>query len=123
MCWGVLLAAIFALLYAAAGSLLIGLFTDVRTVAQTAVAYLPYMVMVPVVSFVAFLCDGIFIGTSQTRQMLQTMLGATATFFAVYYLAPQGWGNNALWAAFLAYLFVRSIVAYWLSSSIAVKKS
>jgi Na+-driven multidrug efflux pump len=65
----------------------------------------------------------IFIGTSQTRQMLQTMLVATATFFAVYYLAPQGWGNNALWAAFLSYLFVRSIVAYWQSTSIAVKKS
>lgn len=123
MCWGALLAAIFALLYATAGSLLIGLLTDVRTVAQAAVAYLPYMVMVPVVSFVAFLCDGIFIGTSQTRQMLQTMLVAMTTFFAVYFLAPQGWGNNALWAAFLSYLFVRSIVAYWLSTSIAVRKS
>lgn len=121
MLWGVLLAAIFALLYAVAGGVLIRLLTDVSSVAEAAVRYLPYMAVVPVVSFVAFLCDGIFIGTSQTRQMLQTMLVAMSAFFVAYYLAPLGWGNHALWGAFLAYLFVRSVVAYWLSSRVGAK--
>ncbi len=108
--WGSILSLLFTIVYALGGDFIISLLTDETNVRTVASNYLPYAIGIPIVSFSAFLFDGIFIGTTDTRAMLLSMLCATATFFLVfrYSSAPH---NHALWLAFLSYLLTRSIVS------------
>ena len=53
--------------------------------------------------------DGVFVGTTLSRQLVFTMLIALAVFAGLYFLWPAG-GNRALWTAFLAFLATRGLV-------------
>lgn len=46
------------------------------TVVGAAATYFPWAVAIPLVSFSAFLLDGIYVGTTSTRPMLVAMVGA-----------------------------------------------
>ena len=81
--------------------------------------YLPLACAIPVVSAAAFIFDGLFIGATATRQMLQSMAAATLTFFAVFLLSQQT--NVWLWTAFLCYLGMRGLVQALLISGIRKK--
>ncbi len=106
--WGGALVAVYTAVYALTGSTIVGLLTDERQVVSTAVGFLPFAVAVPVMSFAAFLFDGLFIGVTATREMLVSMFVAMLVFFGVIFLYPSS--NVVLWSAFLAYLFCRGVV-------------
>jgi len=74
-------------------------------VRDLATRLLPYAYLIPLVSFSAFLFDGLFIGATAMRQMLCSMAGATLAFFALLWLRPKS--ADLLWLAFLAYLGLR----------------
>jgi MATE family multidrug resistance protein len=116
--WGGVFSVLTALVYAGGGTMIFALLTDVLTVQKTALQFLPYIVLVPLFGFLAFIYDGVFIGTLQTRAMLQTMGAATLSFFLVYWATISNLGNHGLWVAFLVYLFTRSFVAFGLSRKI-----
>ena len=106
--WGAVLVVLYTAVYAAFGTRIVGLLTDEVDVVRTACAFLPFAVAVPVASFAAFLFDGLFIGTTATREMLLSMLCAMLLFFLVIGIFPSG--NTTLWTAFLVYLFSRGAV-------------
>ena len=108
--WCSALALAFTVLYACGGGLLVGLLTDDASVVGEAGRYLPYVVALPLLSFGAFLLDGLFIGTTSTREMLVGMGAAAVCFFAAFAALRDVWGNHALWTAFLLYLFMRGAV-------------
>ncbi len=106
--WGTGLSLTFTALYLLGGTALIGLLTTVPEVISAAGRFLFWPCLIPIVSFPAFLFDGLFIGTTATRQMLLSMAAATAIFFLLHSLLP--FGNTALWSAFLAYLGMRGMM-------------
>ncbi|MDR0544689.1 MAG: MATE family efflux transporter [Odoribacteraceae bacterium] len=104
--WGAGLSAFFTLLYAAGGGAFLSLLTDSGEVTAAAGDYFYWVLAIPLAGFGAFLWDGILIGATATRQMLQAMLVAVGGFFVVYYGIPGG-SNHALWLAFIVYLALR----------------
>ncbi|MDE6928143.1 MAG: MATE family efflux transporter [Muribaculaceae bacterium] len=110
MVWSAMLSVLFAMLYLGCGRLIISLLTDNSHVLSVAMEFLPWIVAVPLVGVLAFVFDGIFIGMTNTRSMLISMLVATALFFGLYILLFPHLSNHGLWLAFIAYLFVRGIV-------------
>lgn len=106
--WGTVLVVLYTAVYAAFGTHIVGLLTDEADVVGTACAFLPFAVAVPIASFAAFLFDGLFIGTTATREMLVSMFFAMLLFFVIIGLFPSG--NTTLWSAFLVYLFSRGAV-------------
>lgn len=106
--WGTATAILFALTYAIGGKGLLRLLTDDVAVLHEAARYLPYLMVMPLVAYAAFLWDGLFIGLTATRAMLLTMLPATAVFlYATAPGSPFPATGATLWTAFLAYLLLR----------------
>ncbi|MDB8996990.1 MATE family efflux transporter [Parabacteroides distasonis] len=105
--WGIGLSLSFTILYAFLGRDFLGLLTNDTSVIKASGDYFYWVLAIPLCGFSAFLWDGIFIGATATRQMLCSMLVASATFFIIYYLFYQSMGNHALWMAFLGYLSLR----------------
>ena len=105
--WGIGLSLSFTILYAFLGRDFLGLLTNDTSVIEASGDYFYWVLAIPLCGFSAFLWDGIFIGATATRQMLYSMLVASATFFIIYYLFYRAMGNHALWMAFLGYLSLR----------------
>ena len=108
--WGGTLAVAFTFVYVVGGKPFLGLLTDEPSVVTASSDYVWWAYLMPLISMAAFMWDGIFIGLTASRQMLQSMFVASVTFFVLYYLLQPSLGNPGLWAAFLGFLFVRGLV-------------
>lgn len=110
MLWGAIVAILFTSVYAIGGEGFLSLLSSDSDVITASQRYYLWAVAIPLSGFVAFTWDGIFIGATLTRSLLLSMFLAAVTFFTIYFLAFDAFGNDALWAAFLSYLIVRGIV-------------
>ena len=119
--WGLGLSLIFTILYAIGGKEFLGLLTNDTSVINASDTYFYWALIIPLAGFSAFLWDGVFIGATATRQMLYSMLVASASFFGVYYAFHPLLGNHALWLAFLIYLSLRGVVQTFLGRQIMKK--
>lgn len=108
--WGMLMAALFTIIFLAAGNELIAWLSDSQEVRNAAAEYLPWVVAVPIVSFAAFSWDGMLIGASETVPLLKAIAVGTALYFALWFLLAPTMANHAIWLAFLAYLAARSML-------------
>lgn len=119
--WGIGLALTFTLLYGIGGSSFLGLLTNEREVLNVSSDYFYWVLAIPLAGMAAFLWDGIYIGATASRQMLYSMLVASASFFLLQGLLQQQMGNHALWMAFIVYLFLRGLVQTGLARKILLK--
>lgn len=108
--WGVVMVVLFTALYAFGGSAFLRLLTNETEVIAASTAYFPWAVAIPAAGVAAFVWDGIFIGTTQTRGMLLSSAISALLFFATYLLLKPTMANHALWLAFLVFLLMRGVV-------------
>lgn len=108
--WGALMTVSFTLTYVLGGMPFLCLLTDEPGVVEASRQYVWWAYLIPVSGVAAFIWDGIFIGTTQTRGMLLSSVIAAVVFFLCALLLTEPWGNHGLWLAMVAYLAVRGIV-------------
>lgn len=89
------------------GSIL-GVLTDNPEVIAASEPYLFWLILMPLISCVAFTWDGIFIGATSTKALSTCMIGATAAFLAVYYACRGALGPQSIYLAYFAHLLWRS---------------
>ena len=114
--WGATLTAAYTLVYAAGGTEFLGLLTNDVDVVAASAEYAPWAVLIPVCGLAAFIWDGVFIGTTNTRGMFAATAVAMCVFFGVFLALKGEWHNHALWLAFLTFLATRGAVQsviYW----------
>ena len=113
---GIATALVTALLYAFVPRPFLVLLTDKEDVLSYALQYSYWMAAVPLVSFGAFLWDGILVGATDSKTMGIAMIFAALTFFVATELALPFFGADGLWLAFLCYLSVRSLIEHFRGS-------
>lgn len=113
--WSMGIALIFMGLYQWGGEWMLRMMTSDEAVVSAAGAYLPWLLMMPLVGCAAFTWDGIYIGATASRKMRNSMLWATLSFFVVYYAGqlfndwtPEG-RLHVLMAAYFAHLIARTV--------------
>ena len=109
---GAVTALTVSLLYLAIPHPFLTLLTDKEEVLRRALDYSYWMGAVPLVSFGAFLWDGILVGATDSKTMGLAMIFAALTFFLVAQLTLVSFGVHGLWLAFLSYLLVRSLLEH-----------
>ena len=108
--WSLWFGLFFTLFYWLNGAWLINILTDIEPVREVALVYLPWMIILPLLSVWCFLLDGIFIGATRGAEMRNAMLiCALIGFLPVWYLL-QPFGNHGLWLAFTAFTVMRGAV-------------
>ncbi len=91
---------------------LIAVLTDLDSIRGLLARYFPWLVILPLVAAPAYLLDGIFIGASETRLMMLTMLVSLIGVYLPLWYATLSWGNHGLWLAFTAFNLARGITLY-----------
>lgn len=107
--WSLLFALLFCLGYATVGPLLIDLLTVIPEVRETARVYLPWLVVLPLVSVWSFFYDGVYVGATRTREMRNVMVGSAVLVFLPAWYLGQGMGNHGLWLAFTLFMTARGL--------------
>ncbi len=107
--WSLYVALGFCLLFLAGGPLLIGVLTDLADVRETALRYLPWIVVSPLVSVWSFLYDGVFVGATRAREMRDIMVVSAFLVFLPAFWLLQPLGNHGLWLAFLLFMASRGL--------------
>lgn len=108
--WTFIIAAVSTLAYMVAGEPIFTLLTNNREVIKGAAPFMPWLLLVPVMSCVAFMWDGIYIGATASSAIRNTMIISAAAFFIVFYATERFAGIQALYIAYSAHLIVRSIM-------------
>ena len=116
--WSTGVAALFTVTYVAGGIPFLHLLTDEPAVVEASRSYVWWAWTIPAVGTAAFVWDGIFIGTTQTRGMLMASVAGAVVFFAGTALLTGPWGNHGLWFSMVVYLAVRGGVQTLLAKRI-----
>ena len=114
MRWGVGGSLAMALAFATSGPLLIDLMTSAPEVRAAARHYLPWVVAAPMIGVVSWMYDGIFIGATMTRAMLQVVAASVAVYVLLLLALMGPFGNHGLWAALMGMNAARGFSAHWL---------
>ncbi len=107
--WGVGGAALLALGFWLGGSRIIDAMTTAPQVREAARAYLPWLVVAPLIGVAAWILDGIFIGAMHTGAMLQAMLVSVLIYGVALALLIPGFHNHGLWASLMVLNLARSV--------------
>lgn len=108
--WAGIISLVFSAAYLFAGPFLFRLMTSNEALITLAQRDQAWVVLIPLVSFTAFVWDGIFAGVTHTKAMRNVMLVAVILiFFPLYFLLENILPGNHLWIAFLAFFAARSM--------------
>jgi MATE family multidrug resistance protein len=108
--WGLLLAGIFTIAYYFGDNLLLKILTDNTEIIQNIQPYLFWIYLIPIVTFGAFIWDGIFIGVTASAGMRNAMLISTfLVFIPSYFILYHFFYNHGLWAAFMIFMIARFV--------------
>ena len=108
--WGALMTVVFTCIYVIGGMPFLRLLTDEPSVVEASKAYVWWAYLVPAAGVAAFVWDGIFIGTTQTRGMLLSSAIAALVFFVTATITIKTMGNHGLWLSMILYLATRGLV-------------
>ena len=108
--WGFLIALPFTVLYALFPDWFIRLVSDQPSIIPMAQPYHIYLAAIPLITFAAFLWDGVYIGATAARAIRNTMLiSAIGVFLPATLLLMPRFGNHGLWIAFLLFMVARGL--------------
>ena len=107
--WSLLFALGFSGIYLIIGPLLIYALTDLPDVRVTALRYLPWLIVSPLISVWSFLYDGVYVGATRSREMRDIMMISTVVVFLPAWFLLQGFGNHGLWLAFTIFMASRGV--------------
>ena len=107
--WGGVIAVFAGVIYFVFGANIINLFTGIDAVAETALRYLPWMIVAPILSVWSFQLDGIFIGTGHTREMRNAMIFSVLAYLALLQLLFPMFGNHGLFLGLAVFMLIRAL--------------
>lgn len=115
--WSMGVAALFMVLYGAAGRQMLYVLTSDHAVVASAMEFIPWLIPMPLVGCAAFTWDGIYVGATASKPIRNSSILAVAGFFSVWaagrHLMEPALSMNPsvavhiLMAAFLVHLFIR----------------
>ena len=108
--WGAMMTTLFTCIYIIGGMPFLRLLTDEPQVVGASQAYVWWAYLFPAAGVAAFIWDGLFIGTTQTRGMLISSAVAAILFFVTATITMNRMGNHGLWLSMILYLLTRGIV-------------
>jgi MATE family multidrug resistance protein len=111
--WALITSVVASLVFFVAGPGIVNLLTDIEEVRATAMTYLPYAILIPMVGVWSFQLDGIFAGATRGADMRNAMLITMAIYIPLAILLWALFDNHGLWIG-VYLMFVLRAVTLWL---------
>ena len=107
--WSIGVGVVFTAVYAIWGDEFIKMMTSDGIVLEASRQYMGWLIAMPIVSALAFMWDGVYVGATAGKQIRDAMIWAAVAFVGVYAVS-YGWaGVQALYMAYFAHLIARVV--------------
>lgn len=107
--WSIGVGIVFTIIYAIGGIGNIAMMTDDADVLSASKPYIPWLIAMPIISTLAFMWDGIYVGATAGRPIRNAMIMAAIGFVITYVALYRIWGIQALYAAYFVHLIARVV--------------
>jgi MATE family multidrug resistance protein len=108
--WGSVIALAFTFIFLIGGRFILSLLTNDPITNTAAQPYMFWVVLVPAITFAAFIWDGIYVGATASKAMRNSMVVITTLIFLpAYYILEPVLGNNGLWLAMMLFMGSRGV--------------
>lgn len=105
--WSLAVGLLFTLVYAILGTDSIRLMTSDTSVLRAAQSYMGWLIAMPLVSTLAFMWDGVYVGATAGTAIRNAMIWAAVAFGGAYLITYRWCGPQALYIAYFAHLLAR----------------
>ena len=112
---GAVISLLCTLIYVLWGENVLMIFSPSEELLAVAHEYIGWAMMIPLVSFLAFIVEGFLVGITASYVMRNAVLIASVMFFGLYFMMLPIMGNHALWFAFVVYLFFRGVLQLFMA--------
>ncbi len=108
--WGFSISIPFTIFYAIFPSSFVMIISDNPSILSEVEPYYIYMILIPIITFAAFIWDGIYIGATASKAIRNTMIIASIfIFLPTWYFLTPFLGNHGLWISFLCFMLTRGV--------------
>ncbi len=107
--WSIGVGLLFTVLYAVFGNAMIGTMTTDTQVLSVAPRYIGWLIAMPIISTLAFMWDGVYVGATEGVHIRNSMIWAAGAFVLSYVAFRGLWGIQALYIAYFAHLIARVV--------------
>ena len=107
--WSIGVGLVFTAVYAVWGDWCMALMTNDASVLEGTQQYMFWLIAMPIVSALAFMWDGVYVGATAGTQIRNAMIWAAVGFVALYAATYRLCGAQALYIAYFAHLAARVI--------------
>ena len=107
--WSIGVGVLFTLIYAVAGGESIAVMTNDVPVLEAARKYMGWLIAMPIVSAIAFMWDGVYVGATAGKPIRNAMIWAAVGFVVAYVMTYRFVGAQALYIAYFAHLIARVV--------------
>jgi len=111
--WGSALALVYTIIFLVGSIDIAHLYTQDTSVIRHIDKLKPWILAMPMIGFVCYIFDGVFIGLLETQFMRDSMIVSFSVFVVLVSFLPLS--NTILWTSFSLFLLLRGIaqVYYW----------
>lgn len=107
--WSLGVGVLFTAIYAVWGDECMALMTDDAEVIGLSYKYMGWLIAMPIVSALAFMWDGIYVGATAGKPIRNAMIWAAVGFIVAYAATYRYVGAQALYIAYFAHLIARVV--------------
>lgn len=107
--WGTLVGIVSTVVYVVGDQWLLRLMTSTESVIEASKPFLIWLWFMPLLSCLAFVWDGIYIGATAGTALRNTMMLSVVAFYIAYFALKGVMGYQALWVGYAAHLVARSV--------------
>ena len=107
--WALGVGVIFTIIYAALGRINFEIMTNDEAVIEAAMAYIGWLIAMPIISTLAFMWDGVYVGATAGVPIRNSMIWAAVAFVGGYLLTYRWLGPQALYIGYFAHLVARAV--------------
>ena len=107
--WTIGVGLLFTVAYAVSGDLSVRAMTSDLSVIASSQPFLLWLVLMPLISCLAFMWDGIYIGATAGKSVRNCMIWAAVGFVATYFVCERWFGVQAIYIGYFVHLLVRTI--------------
>ena len=107
--WSIGVGLLFTVIYAIWGLDCVRLMTNDAAVLDAVIPFLGWLIAMPLVSTLAFMWDGIYVGATAGKEIRNAMIWAAVGFVGVYWATYAYLGIQALYIAYFVHLIARVI--------------
>lgn len=111
--WSIGVGLLFTIVYALWGKENIALMTNDAAVLGASMRYMGWLIAMPLVSALAFMWDGVYVGATAGVPLRNAMIWAALAFVAGYLATYRTCGAQALYIAYFAHLTARVVYLTW----------